>query len=139
MTDGQVESWRFVAVQPPNTLPRVRRKPRELFDFFRCYLGRDGDGGGSGHRCISERGLCGSFRRSESRGHPFSSTRMDKDNRDDFTFAKLSDLKVPVTLRMSAVSAGSVAPNRAQGLGIVHSSRVPGFLVRSPNFWRNRS
>jgi hypothetical protein len=29
---------------------------------------------------------------------------MDKDNRDDFTFAKLSDLKVPVTLRMSAIS-----------------------------------
>ncbi|KAG6871955.1 hypothetical protein C0992_010045 [Termitomyces sp. T32_za158] len=26
---------------------------------------------------------------------------MDKDNRDDFTFAKLSDLKLPVTFRMS--------------------------------------
>jgi hypothetical protein len=25
---------------------------------------------------------------------------MDKDNKDDFTFAKLSDLKLPVTLRM---------------------------------------
>ena len=25
---------------------------------------------------------------------------MDKDNRDDFTFAKLSDLKFPVTFRM---------------------------------------
>lgn len=25
---------------------------------------------------------------------------MDKDNRDDFTFAKLSDLKLPVTFRM---------------------------------------
>ena len=25
---------------------------------------------------------------------------MDKDNRDDFTFAKLSDLKMPVTFRM---------------------------------------
>jgi hypothetical protein len=27
---------------------------------------------------------------------------MDKDNRDDFTFAKLSDLKLPVTFRMYA-------------------------------------
>ena len=27
-------------------------------------------------------------------------TAMDKDNRDDFTFAKLSDLKMPVTFRM---------------------------------------
>lgn len=27
---------------------------------------------------------------------------MDKDNRDDFTFAKLSDLKMPVTFRMYA-------------------------------------
>lgn len=25
---------------------------------------------------------------------------MDKDNRDDFTFAKLSDLKLPLTFRM---------------------------------------
>jgi phosphatidylinositol 3-kinase len=25
---------------------------------------------------------------------------MDKDNKDDFTFAKLSDLKLPVTFRM---------------------------------------
>jgi phosphatidylinositol 3-kinase len=31
---------------------------------------------------------------------------MDKDNRDDFTFAKLTDLKVPVTLRMSATFPG---------------------------------
>ena len=29
-----------------------------------------------------------------------SATIMDKDNRDDFTFAKLSDLKMPVTFRM---------------------------------------
>jgi hypothetical protein len=28
---------------------------------------------------------------------------MDKDNRDDFTFAKLSDLKLPVTFRMYAL------------------------------------
>ena len=33
---------------------------------------------------------------------------MDKDNRDDFTFAKLSDLKVPVTLRMSAIFVESI-------------------------------
>ena len=38
---------------------------------------------------------------------------MDKDNRDDFTFAKLSDLKVPVTLRMSAVFATSIPQNCA--------------------------
>jgi len=29
---------------------------------------------------------------------------MDKDNRDDFTFAKLSDLKLPVTVRMYCYS-----------------------------------
>lgn len=29
---------------------------------------------------------------------------MDKDNRDDFTFAKLSDLKLPLTFRMYAQS-----------------------------------
>lgn len=29
---------------------------------------------------------------------------MDKDNRDDFTFAKLSDLKIPVTFRMSVAA-----------------------------------
>ena len=28
------------------------------------------------------------------------STTMDKDSRDDFTFAKLSDLKLPITFRM---------------------------------------
>ena len=38
---------------------------------------------------------------------------MDKDNRDDFTFAKLSDLKVPVTLRMSAVFVQSIPQNCA--------------------------
>ena len=34
--------------------------------------------------------------------------KMDKDNRDDFTFAKLTDLKVPVTLRMSAPFVGFI-------------------------------
>lgn len=63
---------------------------------------------------------------------------MDKDNRDDFTFAKLSDLKVPVTLRMSAVFR--IHPqNCAQESRIVHSSKDPGFLALSPNSWRNRS
>jgi hypothetical protein len=28
---------------------------------------------------------------------------MDKDHRDDFTYAKLSDLKIPVTFRMYAL------------------------------------
>ena len=64
---------------------------------------------------------------------------MDKDNRDDFTFAKLSDLKVPVTLRMSAVFVESIARNGTQGLRTVHSSKDPGFLALSPNSWRNRS
>jgi len=64
---------------------------------------------------------------------------MDKDNRDDFTFAKLSDLKVPVTLRMSAVFVESIPPNSAQESRIVHSSKDPGWLVLSPNFWKNRS
>ena len=31
---------------------------------------------------------------------PLQLNAMDKDNRDDFTFAKLSDLKMPVTFRM---------------------------------------
>ena len=38
---------------------------------------------------------------------------MDKDNRDDFTFAKLSDLKVPVTLRMSAIFVKFIPQNCA--------------------------
>ena len=64
---------------------------------------------------------------------------MDKDNRDDFTFAKLSDLKLPVTLRMSAAFVESTTPNRAQVSMIVHSSKDPVLLALSPNFWRNRS
>jgi hypothetical protein len=35
------------------------------------------------------------------------SSVMDKDNRDDFTFAKLSDLKLPVTFRMYALTSHS--------------------------------
>lgn len=35
-----------------------------------------------------------------SRVHAQHTDGMDKDNRDDFTFAKLSDLKMPVTFRM---------------------------------------
>ena len=64
---------------------------------------------------------------------------MDKDNRDDFTFAKLSDLNVPVTLRMSVVFVESVVPNCAQKSRIVHSLKDPGPPALSPNFWRNRS
>ena len=64
---------------------------------------------------------------------------MDKDNRDDFTFAKLSDLKLPVTLRMSAAFVQSAAPNRAQESRTVHSSKDPVLLALSLNFWRNRS
>ena len=64
---------------------------------------------------------------------------MDKDNRDDFTFAKLSDLKLPVTLRMSAVFVDSVPSNRTQESRAVHSSKGPVLLALSPNFWRNRS
>ena len=64
---------------------------------------------------------------------------MDKDNRDDFTFAKLSDLDLPVTLRMSALFVEFIAPNRAHGSRIVHNSKGRGLLVLSPNFWRNRS
>ena len=59
---------------------------------------------------------------------------MDKDNRDDFTFAKLSDLKVPVTLRMSATFVEPTPQNRAQESRVVHSSRDPGSLVPSLNF-----
>jgi len=32
---------------------------------------------------------------------------MDKDNRDDFTFAKLSDLKLAITFRMYALTSHS--------------------------------
>jgi len=46
MTDGQVELWRFVVVQPPDTFPRLQRESRECFDFLECYLrGDSGDGG----------------------------------------------------------------------------------------------
>ena len=88
-------------------------------------------------RCFRS-GCCGPFRPSGSRGHPLLSI-MDKDNRDDFTFAKLSDLKLPVTLRMSAVFAESTVPYRAQELRTVHSSKDPVLLALSQNFWRNRS
>lgn len=42
---------------------------------------------------------------------------MDKDHRDDFTFAKLSDFKLPVTFRMYAhlilrlVNVSNVSPD----------------------------
>ena len=62
---------------------------------------------------------------------------MDKDNRDDFTFAKLSDLKLPVTLRMSATFVGFIAYRCAQGSEIAHSLKDLGCLELSPNFWRN--
>lgn len=73
------------------------------------------------------------------RDHDSRADDMDKDNRDDFTFAKLSDLRVPVTLRMLAISTESVPQNRAQESRIVHSSKDPGFHALSPNFWRTRS
>jgi hypothetical protein len=37
---------------------------------------------------------------------------MDKDNKDDFTFAKLSDLKLPVTFRMYGIRDNpSISPS----------------------------
>jgi hypothetical protein len=37
---------------------------------------------------------------------------MDKDNREDFTFAKLSDIKLPVTFRMCVfLAGGSLTPS----------------------------
>ncbi|KAG2051713.1 putative atypical/PIKK/PI3K protein kinase [Suillus hirtellus] len=36
---------------------------------------------------------------------------MDKDNRDDFTFAKLSDLKLPVTFRISQLEGSILQPS----------------------------
>lgn len=108
-------------------------------------MGRDSDGG-FGHGGPAFFGRSGSFGFLESREHPplASASRdcdsdMDKDSRDDFTFAKLSDLKVPVTFRMSAGFIEFIMQNRAQESRIVHSSKDPGFLVLSPNFWRNRS
>ena len=57
------------------------------------------------------------FASSRARGRPrlYDSrvNNMDKDNRDDFTFAKLSDLKVPVTLRMLAIFVESITQNCA--------------------------
>jgi len=53
---------------------------------------------------------------------------MDKDNRDDFTFAKLSDLKVPVTLRMSAISCQITRTrlgSRVEDSSQFEGSRVP--------------
>jgi phosphatidylinositol 3-kinase len=43
---------------------------------------------------------------SHHRSHWFALT-MDKDNRDDFTFAKLENLKMQVTFRMSVVVVSS--------------------------------
>jgi len=44
------------------------------------------------------------------------SSVMDKDNPDDFTFAKLSDLKLPITFRMYALTSHS-------------SSHLPTFII----------
>lgn len=44
MTDGQVVSWWFVVIQPPNAFPRLQRKSRECVNFFECYLRGNGDG-----------------------------------------------------------------------------------------------
>ncbi|KAF8623642.1 hypothetical protein AX17_007342 [Amanita inopinata Kibby_2008] len=52
---------------------------------------------------------------------------MDKDNRDDFTFAKLSDLKLPVTFR---VFVSSLLTARANVLTLDYRSQLEG--VRKP-------
>lgn len=63
---------------------------------------------------------------------------MDKDNRDDFTFAKLSDLKMPVTFRMYATR--SILASRA------HWTYPPDPSLREranhthlPRFWKSPS
>ena len=59
---------------------------------------------------------------------------MDKDNRDDFTFAKLSDLKLPVTLRMLVIFVEFVAQWRTHDQPTVRNLKEPEYLERSPNF-----
>ena len=51
MTDGQIELWWLVAVQPPNAFPRIRGKAREGFNLFGYYSRGNGDDGfGHGRR-----------------------------------------------------------------------------------------
>lgn len=53
---------------------------------------------------------------------------MDKDNRDDFTFAKLSDLKLPLTFRMYVVS--DLYPNGLCPTDVPFSSQLEGTRPR---------
>lgn len=57
---------------------------------------------------------------------------MDKDNRDDFTFAKLSDLKVPVTFRMYLHLLSRLSrPYISFLIQWLHSSQLEG--IRKPH------
>lgn len=60
---------------------------------------------------------------------------MDKDNRDDFTFAKLSELKLPVTFRMYAIHCSLVLPEpTTTGFVLVRNSKAHG---RASLCWRS--
>jgi hypothetical protein len=64
---------------------------------------------------------------------------MDKDNRDDFTFAKLSDLKLPVTLRMSAPFVVFIVQQYTHQSRVVRSLKDLEFPALLLSSWRNLS
>ena len=65
---------------------------------------------------------------------------MDKDNRDDFTFAKLSDLKLPLTFRMYALVLTGIPTTYAQRiLDPVRNSKEQGHESQSRVCWRTQN
>jgi phosphatidylinositol 3-kinase len=65
---------------------------------------------------------------------------MDKDNRDDFTFAKLSDLKLPLTLRMYALILAGVPTTHSQPIpDPVHNLKEQGHETQSRMYWRTQN
>lgn len=65
---------------------------------------------------------------------------MDKDNRDDFTFAKLSDLKLPLTFRMYALLLPGILTSITQRvLDSAPSSREQGHESQSRMCWKTQN
>lgn len=65
---------------------------------------------------------------------------MDKDNRDDFTFAKLSDLKLPLTFRMYALILAGAPATYAQRIPHpAHNSKEQDRESQSLMYWRTQN
>lgn len=67
---------------------------------------------------------------------PALDNNMDKGSREDFTFAKLSDLKLPVTFRMSAASEPCI---RTCLMNLDPSSRATDNQSHTLNFLRTQT